>query len=121
MAIIKRPQPLDPTIPLHAQLQIINLPGTVALNGGAQGSVSPFEILHALVHSALAPYFDAYTKGQETQVAGRLNRFADTEAKTGMLVGSNDRAHYLRFLRYSCDEEKAGRARAFLATPSAEH
>lgn len=87
MAIIKRPQPLDPTLPLHAQLQIMNFPGTVVLNSGAQGSISPFEILHALVHSALAPYFDAYSKGQENQSGRRLNRFADTEAKTGMLRG----------------------------------
>jgi dynein heavy chain 1 len=63
----------------------MNLPGTVGLNGSAQGSVSPFEILHSLVHSALAPYFDAYTKGQETQTTARSGRFADAEAKTGML------------------------------------
>lgn len=82
VAIIKRPTPLDSTIPLHAQLQIINLPGTLAL-GGTQGSVSPFEILHSMVHSALAPYFDAYTKGQEAQKSARGGRFADAEAKTG--------------------------------------
>lgn len=58
----------------------------MVLNGGAQGSVSPFEILHALVHSALGPYFDAYTKGQDTQISGRTNRFADGEAKTGIPV-----------------------------------
>lgn len=86
LAIIKRPQPLDPTIPLHSQLQIMNLPGTVVLNSGAQGSVSPFEILHSMVHLALGPYFDAYTKGQETQSHGRTNRFADGEAKTGIPV-----------------------------------
>ncbi|KAI5805001.1 dynein heavy chain, N-terminal region 1-domain-containing protein [Geopyxis carbonaria] len=86
VAIIKRPVPLDSNIPLHAQLQIINLPGTVVLNNGAQGSVSPFEILHAMVHSALAPYFDAYTKGQESQNTVRTNRFADAEAKTGIPV-----------------------------------
>lgn len=86
LAVIKRPQPLDPNIPLHSQLQIMNLPGTVVLNSGAQGSVSPFEILHSMVHLALGPYFDAYTKGQETQSHGRTNRFADGEAKTGIPV-----------------------------------
>jgi dynein heavy chain 1 len=85
VAILKRPQPLDSTVPIHAQLQIMNLPGTVGLTGGTQGSVSPFEILHALVHSALAPYFDAYTKGQESQTTVRSSRFADAEAKTGTL------------------------------------
>lgn len=86
VAFIKRPISLDPTLPLHVQLQIMNLPGTLALNGGAQGSVSPFEILHSLVHSALAPYFDAYTKGQESRVTVRANRYADAEAKTGVPV-----------------------------------
>ncbi|KAL7268764.1 dynein heavy chain [Rhizina undulata] len=86
VAIIKRPQPLDSTIPLHTQLQIMNLPGTVVLNSGSQGSVSPFEILHSVVHLALGPYFDAYTKGQETQNNSRTNRFADGEAKTGIPV-----------------------------------
>lgn len=86
VALIKRAQPIDTNVPLHTQLQIMNLPGTVALNSGAQGSVSPFEVLHAMVHSALAPYFDAYTKGQETQSTVRTNRFADAEAKTGIPV-----------------------------------
>lgn len=86
VALIKRPQPLDPSIPLHAQIQIINLPGTLALNGSNQGSVSPFEILHSVVHLALGPYFDAYTKGQDSQANGRVNRFADGEAKTGIPV-----------------------------------
>jgi dynein heavy chain 1 len=86
LAIIKRPQPLDSNLPLHVQLQIMNLPGTLVLNSGGQGAISPFEVLHALVHSALAPYFDAYTKGQEPQTAGRQNRFADAEAKTGIPV-----------------------------------
>jgi len=64
----------------------MNLPGTLALSGGIQGAVSPFEILHSLVHSALAPYFDAYTKGQESQITVRSNRYADAEAKTGVPV-----------------------------------
>jgi dynein heavy chain 1 len=58
----------------------------VALNGSAQGSVSPFEILHSVVHLALGPYFDAYTKGQEIQANGRINHFADGEARTGIPV-----------------------------------
>jgi dynein heavy chain 1 len=88
LAVIKRPQPLDSSanVPLHTQLQVMNLPGTVVLNSGTQGSVSPVEILHAMVHSALAPYFDAYTKGQGAQTHVRSNRFADTEAKTGIPV-----------------------------------
>jgi len=86
----------------------MNFPGTVVLNSGAQGSISPFEILHALVHSALAPYFDAYSKGQENQSGRRLNRFADTEAKTGMLRGGPwyPCSDILLILRYSCNKKE---------------
>lgn len=35
------------------------------------------------MHLALGPYFDAYTKGQEGQNNGRINKFVDAEAKTG--------------------------------------
>ena len=64
----------------------MNLPGAVTLGTGAQGSISPFEILHSVVHLALGPYFDAYTKGQVAQITGRGHKFVDTEAKTGTLV-----------------------------------
>jgi dynein heavy chain 1 len=88
IALLKRPQPIDPTIPITSQVQIINLPGVATLNSTANGqggtSVSPFEILHSVVHLALAPYFDAYTKTQQTTngVRGR----SDVEAKTGIPV-----------------------------------
>src|ERR1700693_6064537 len=88
IALLKRPQPIDPTIPIISQIQIINLPGVATLNSTANGqggaSVSPFEILHSVVHLALGPYFDAYTKTQQTTngVRGR----SDVEAKTGIPV-----------------------------------
>jgi dynein heavy chain 1 len=88
IALLKRPQPIDPTIPITSQIQIINLPGVATLNSTANGqggtSVSPFEILHSVVHLALGPYFDAYTKTQQTTngVRGR----SDVEAKTGIPV-----------------------------------
>ena len=86
LALIKRPHPLDPNIPLQSQVHLMNLPGTITLGTGAQGSISPFEILHSVVHLALGPYFDAYTKGQVPQITGRGHKFVDTEAKTGMVL-----------------------------------
>lgn len=86
IALLKRPQPIDPLIPITSQIQIINLPGVASLSttSGGQGGVSPFEILHSVVHLALAPYFDAYTK---TQQGGDVARGrADVEAKTGIPV-----------------------------------
>ena len=88
IALLKRPNPIDPSIPISSQIHIINLPGVASLNSTANGeggaSVSPFEILHSVVHLALAPYFDAYTKTQQTTngVRGR----SDVEAKTGIPV-----------------------------------
>ena len=49
----------------------------------AEGSpVSPYEILHSIVHLALTPYFNAYTQGQK-QLAGSNSR-SDAEEKTGV-------------------------------------
>ena len=85
VALLKRPQPIDPSIPITSQIQIINLPGIASLHGASTTqppSVSAFEVLHSVVHLALAPYFDAYTKGQATlrPTQGR----ADPDAKTGI-------------------------------------
>ena len=44
--------------------------------------MSPYQILHLLLHHGLSPYFEAYTRNQET-VAGVKPR-ADTEVKTGI-------------------------------------
>ena len=82
VAIIKRPQPIDPRIPISSQVQVINLPGVGSLQGPDQATTSPFEILHSFVHLALSPYFDAYTKGQELLDAGR-QRY-DSEGRTGV-------------------------------------
>ena len=87
VAIIKRPQPIDPAIPISSQIQVINLPGLASLgtaSGGAGTTVSPFEILHSVVHLAVAPYFDAYTKTQQSVNSNRGK--ADVDAKTGIPV-----------------------------------
>ena len=85
MALIKRPQPIDSRIPLATQIQVVNLPGIATLNENsiAQGNpVSPYEILYSIVHSALAPYFNAYTRGQKS-LAGSNDR-SEADAKSGV-------------------------------------
>lgn len=67
IAILKGPQPINPALPINSQIQVINLPGIASSENAALGqsaASSPFEALHSLVHLALAPYFDAYTKSQ---------------------------------------------------------
>ena len=84
--MIKRPQPIDPSLPISSQIQVINLPGLASVGGAnaRQGpAVSPMEILHSVVHLALAPYFDAYTKGHEPS-SGSKGR-ADGDSRAGVL------------------------------------
>ena len=85
LAFIKRPAAIDPSVPISAQIQVMNLPGLGSFNNAqAQqgGSMSPYEILHLLVHHGLNPYFQAYTRNQDV-TSGSKPR-TDTEAKTGI-------------------------------------
>lgn len=85
IALIKRPHPIDPRMPLSAQIQIIHLlgPATFDDSGPSHGGpISPFEILHSHVHSVLSPYFNASTQGMHLSRGskGRL----DSDAKSGV-------------------------------------
>ncbi|KAF9889413.1 hypothetical protein FE257_007314 [Aspergillus nanangensis] len=85
VAFIKRPSAIDPSLPISSQIQVMNLPGLASLNNvqAQQGaSLSPYEILHLLVHHGLSPYFEAYTRNQES-LGGPKPR-TDTEVKTGV-------------------------------------
>ncbi|KAL6719365.1 dynein heavy chain [Lecanora helva] len=84
VALIKRPLPINPRIPLPNQIQVINLPGIATLGeASTQGSpVSPYEILHSIVHLALTPYFNAYTQGQKSLSGG--NDRSEPDTKTGV-------------------------------------
>ncbi|KAH3182147.1 hypothetical protein KXW84_007123 [Aspergillus fumigatus] len=85
VAFIKRPAPIYPTLPISSQVQVINLPGPASLNNAQaqQGaSLSPYEVLHLLVHHALSPYFEANTRNQDA--ATGLKPRTDTEVKTGV-------------------------------------
>ncbi|KAL2754348.1 hypothetical protein ACRALDRAFT_1041995 [Sodiomyces alcalophilus JCM 7366] len=88
LAIVKhRPHPIDPAVPLTSQISLTNLPGPATLNAtvGEQGpSTSAFEVLHSVVHNALAPYFDANTRTQQSAVTTRGR--ADVDSKTGIPV-----------------------------------
>lgn len=87
LVLLKRPQPLDPHVPITSQIQILNLPGPayLAASGAEQGTTSsPYEVLQLYLHSGLAPYFDASTKSQQMLGGGRGR--ADVDAKTGIPV-----------------------------------
>lgn len=76
VALLKRPIPIDISIPLNEQIQIVNLPSLRTLAGpagGPQPTISPFELLHSVVKSALSPYFDAFSKVRDGQPSTRAN------------------------------------------------
>lgn len=87
LVCLKRPQPIDPTVPILSQVHIVNLPGPASLSesAGDQGPATyAFEILHSIVHNALSPYFDANTKSHQV-VNGARGR-PDVDTKTGISV-----------------------------------
>ena len=87
LVLLKRPQPLDPSIPITSQIQLLNLPGPAYLSAtaGEQGPTgSPYEILQLYLHNGLAPYFEASTKSQQMLSGGRGR--TDVDAKTGIPV-----------------------------------
>ena len=79
IAIIKRPLPLDSSIPLQSQLQFVLLPGLPVRTG--QETVSPYESLHSIVRLAISPYFESFTRGDPDQAVRRGKGLDD--AKTG--------------------------------------
>ncbi|KAI9672025.1 MAG: Dynein heavy chain, cytoplasmic [Trizodia sp. TS-e1964] len=87
--LYKRPQPLDPSIPISSQVNLMTLPGASSLTSGpstASSPASPYATLYSLVHLGIAPYFDACTKGQSVDNGGGARGRADGEAKTGIPV-----------------------------------
>ncbi|TIC08181.1 hypothetical protein E3Q16_00047 [Wallemia mellicola] len=68
--MLKRFPTLSPVDPLSSQLVILNL-----ADGG-------YEVLHALVHLAAAPYFDAFVNAKGK--GGDINKSKDSDAKLGI-------------------------------------
>ncbi|POS87247.1 cytoplasmic dynein-like protein 1 heavy chain 1 [Erysiphe pulchra] len=87
LAILKRPYPIDSSQPLYTQIQTIPFTNTGlenAARGQISSTVSPFEALHSVLHLALAPYFDAYTKSKN--ITNGTHSRSDVEAKTGIPI-----------------------------------
>ncbi|KAL8759989.1 MAG: hypothetical protein Q9199_000365 [Rusavskia elegans] len=85
VALLKRPQPIDPHVSLATQIQVINLPGLASpdfSNKTTSGPASAFEVLHSVIHLALAPYFNAYTKVQDSSSSAKS--WADADSKGGV-------------------------------------
>ncbi|KAF2121658.1 dynein heavy chain [Lophiotrema nucula] len=83
IVIAKRPIPIDPSIPLSAQVQITTFPGFPSSNNNAPSQdSSPYETLHLFLQHSLEPYFDGYTRSQRS-VAGTYSK-GDNDTRTGI-------------------------------------
>jgi len=82
IVISKRQIPIDPAIPLSAQVHISSLPGFSASNNGTAQEVSPYEFLRSVLRTSIEPYFDNYTKSQRS-LTGAYNK-SDNDARTGI-------------------------------------
>ncbi|KAJ9669487.1 dynein heavy chain [Coniosporium apollinis] len=85
IAFLKRPRPIDPSLPISSQVQVINLPGRAHAGDASvdrTSHVSPPEVLHTVVHLALAPYFNAYTESQIALPSTRAK--GDNDSRTGI-------------------------------------
>ncbi|KAF2143585.1 uncharacterized protein K452DRAFT_224111 [Aplosporella prunicola CBS 121167] len=85
VAFFKGPQPINPALPISSQIQIMPLPGITSSETAPPGQIagpSPFEALHAAIHLALAPYFDAYTRSQAASHPSWTK--GDADSRTGI-------------------------------------
>ncbi|EMR09626.1 hypothetical protein PNEG_02210 [Pneumocystis murina B123] len=81
LALIKRYEQVNLTISLENQLQLLNMPGWFR-DEVSSTSLVPYKALHTLIHSAISPYFDAFTKEREK---GQENtKSLNNEYRTGI-------------------------------------
>jgi dynein heavy chain 1 len=85
-------------LPLDMQLQVVNLPsshipGLQESPIAETATTSPSEILYSLVHLAIGPYFDAFTRGKEhfgSTGAGSNGLTIEADSKTGRSITAGD-------------------------------
>ena len=83
MAFLKRPTPLDGSRSIADQIHMVNFPTTLIADDESNDAIqaaSPIEVFQSLLHNALTPYFDAYTRTQSS--TGR--QWHDSESKSGL-------------------------------------
>ncbi|KAK9719430.1 dynein heavy chain [Basidiobolus ranarum] len=86
LALIKRSATLDSLRPLQNQLQLINLPGPASTDN-TTGAATPYEALHAYIHHAVSPFFNAYVSSKETSTEGSTTtggKREDKDSKMGI-------------------------------------
>ena len=80
MAFLKRPSPLDGSRSIADQIHMVNFPMTLTTDEESNDTItaaSPIEVFQSLLHNALTPYFDAYTRSQNLTA----RQWHDSESK----------------------------------------
>ncbi|CBX94114.1 similar to cytoplasmic dynein 1 heavy chain 1 [Plenodomus lingam JN3] len=98
VVISKRPIPIDPSIPLSAQVHISTFPGFILPNNASSQDGTPLEFLHSLLQSAFEPYFDTYTKTQRNG-SSAYNK-GDNDARTGFSAAKKKMAELALSLQH---------------------
>ena len=83
IVFLKRPGLIDGSKSVAEQVHMVNLPTSfladVEDRSESKGA-SPFEVLYSVLHNALTPYFEAYTRSQSATGRARY----DADAKSGI-------------------------------------
>ncbi|KAF2010197.1 cytoplasmic dynein-like protein 1 heavy chain 1 [Aaosphaeria arxii CBS 175.79] len=99
LVITKRPIPIDPAIPLSAQVQIVTLPGyTLSNNNASTQDPAPYEAIHTILQYSLEAYFDGFTKSQRSQT-GTYSK-GDNDARTGVSAAKKKMAELALSLQH---------------------
>src|SRR5690242_5503595 len=85
VVLLKRPIPIDPSIPLSEQVTISTLPGFLLSNGTSSQDGAPFDFIHSHIQIALEPYFDSYNKTKSQRNPKELyGGKGDGDSRTGI-------------------------------------
>lgn len=63
-------------------MQITTLPGFAAFNTASSKDASPYEFIRSILHNSVQPYFNTFTKGQQSLAGTSLK--GDNEARSGI-------------------------------------
>lgn len=72
-------QVVQKTRPIGEQLQVLNLPG----GGASSGRESVYESLHAYIHNAISPYFNAFVSVKDVAAENNGKTRDDKDSKMG--------------------------------------
>lgn len=104
VVFLKRPIPIDPSIPLSEQVTISTLPGFLLSNGTSSQDGAPFDFIHSHIQIALEPYFDSYNKTKSQRNPKELyGSKGDGDSRTGISAAKKKMAELALAMQHLSD------------------